>query len=160
MGRCPILKFNSWDRIIYFNTDSGLFFLSLKNPDEIKDNILLKSYQMYIAERFAGDVHGFCAFYWYGAAGHLRYFTPWHGREEDYVTGSVHQNLTPLVHSLYNAEEQTWIQLSSSKGQVRSVYLDGKVSISGKCTIQSYEALNRFLKEIKSVSIKSGISYI
>lgn len=146
-AKMPDSSFQFMSRKIYFNMDSGLFFLSLNSPDEIQDDKLLRNYQLYITERFANNVHGFCAFYWSGEEGHLRYFTPWHGRDEDYVTGSIHQNLTPLVHSLYNAEEQTWIQISSSKGQLHSVYLDGKVSIKGECTIESYEALERFLKE-------------
>lgn len=147
-AKIPDSSVQFMSRKIYFNMNSGLFFLSLNSPDEIQDDELLRNYQLYITERFAKNVHGFCAFYWSGEEGQLRYFTPWHGRDEDYVTGSIHQNLTPLVHSLFKAEEQTWIQVSSSKGQLRSVYLDNKVSIMGQCIVEPYEALDKFLKEI------------
>lgn len=145
-AKMPDSKVQVMDRIIYFNSDSGLFFLCLNNLDDIKDDVLLNSYQLYLTERYSDHIHGFCAFYWDGVLGHLRYFTPWHGRDEDYVTGSVHQNLTPLVNSLYRAKKQTWVQVSSSKGQLRSMCLDDKVIINGQCIIEKMDGLDKLLK--------------
>lgn len=146
-AKIPDSNVQIMDRKIYFNTASGVYFLCLNNLDEIKNDEFLNNYQLYLAKNFVDNIHGFCAFYWDGVVGHLRYFTPWHGRDEDYVTGSVHQNLTPLVHSLYGAEEQRWIQVSSSKGQLRSMCRGDKVSIDGRCIIEQPEALAKFLKE-------------
>jgi len=72
----------------------------------------------------------------HNAQGYLRYFVPWHGRNEDYVTGSIHQYLTPLVYRLYGHQHQSWTQLSSKSGRLEtSLVSESQVSLSGECCL-------------------------
>lgn len=77
---------------------------------------------------------GLCLFYWdqKNSWGALRYFTPWYGREEDYVTGSIHQFLSPFVSKKYGVDHQRWQQLSSSSGILYSRTIGEQVFISGR----------------------------
>jgi predicted PhzF superfamily epimerase YddE/YHI9 len=121
---------------LYVDSASGIYLLQLNNVNKLENTAWLTT----LIESLSGlDIHGFCAFYWDSKnnSGKLRYFVPWHGRDEDYVTGSIHQYLTPLVHDLYGAQTQNWQQVSSSHGSLTSMYQHGYVQLSGHCQIVS-----------------------
>ncbi|MEC4723998.1 hypothetical protein HWQ46_00330 [Shewanella sp. D64] len=117
---------------LFVDSASGIYLLQLDCINTLENTTLLAS----LVEQLSSfDIHGFCAFYWNGHnnIGKLRYFVPWHGRDEDYVTGSIHQYLTPLVHDLYGSKKQCWQQISSSSGCLISEDYYDHVRISGQC---------------------------
>ncbi len=100
---------------------SGIYFLEIKEKSMLSDSIWTTEYILSLP---LDDPHGLCIFYWEQQKkhGYLRYFTPWHGREEDHVTGSVQQYITPLIHHLYGISTQRWVQCSSKGGELVSEY--------------------------------------
>ena len=133
-ARLPQLVKRSEDHNIFCDITSGVYFIQLKDLGVLERAEWREL--IYLVED--KDIHGLCLFFWCDktSKGYLRYFTPWHGRDEDYVTGSVHQYLTPLIHELYGENEQTWNQLSSLGGALNSKYCLNKVLLSGNCFIE------------------------
>lgn len=121
---------------MFVDRGSGIYLLQLNSMNKLANTAWLTTQTELLSSL---DIHGFCAFYWDSKnnSGKLRYFVPWHGRDEDYVTGSIHQYLTPLVHDLYGAQTQYWQQVSSSHGSLTSVYQCGYVQLIGNCQIVS-----------------------
>ncbi len=120
---------------LYLAGDSGVFLLQLSDIEQLKNDELVKSYLKLLEQEYSDNIHGLCVFVWKQSAGYLRYFTPWHGRDEDYVTGSIHQYLTPLVHNIYGANKQNWQQYSRLGGKLQSIYSNQKVTLTGKCKV-------------------------
>lgn len=117
---------------LYVDCTSGIYLLQLNDSETLTDTTWLGSK---IEQLSSLDIHGFCAFNWDSetSSGKLRYFVPWHGRDEDYVTGSIQQYLTSLVHDKYGAQTQHWQQMSSSSGRLLSEYRDSHIRLSGQC---------------------------
>jgi PhzF family phenazine biosynthesis protein len=61
-----------------------------------------------------------------------RFFAPQSGIDEDPVTGSAHTSLTPYWSEELGKKELSAIQLSSRKGYLKCVHLNGRVEISGR----------------------------
>ena len=119
---------------IYCHEGSGIFIVQLNDVNLLKDDKTIEQYQATFEERFLGSIHGLCAFVWGPSGGQLRYFTPWHGRPEDYVTGSIHQYLSPLVAKLYGRRHQEWVQLyKNGGGRLTTSFSENHVLLSGKC---------------------------
>ena len=119
---------------MFVDMQSGIYLLKLTYLPQLADTLWLQSQIQRLNQH---DIHGFCAFYWDRNLnqGQLRYFVPWHGRDEDYVTGSIQQYLTPLVHQLYGVKTQHWQQVSSSSGSLITEYTPAHVRISGQCHV-------------------------
>ncbi len=83
------------------------------------------------------DVHALCACHWdsHGHSGYLRYFVPRYGRDEDWVTGSVHSLLGPWIRQRYGVSTQRWHQLSVSPGRVSSQVTAKTVVLRGECQL-------------------------
>lgn len=114
----------------FIHKDSGIFFQELTEKSELlNDNYLNRIISFW--EKNSIDIHGACFFH-YADIGSIRYFIPWHGRDEDYITGSIHQYLTPYISHFKKRNEQIWHQLSSSPGILYSKVLDDKVQIKGE----------------------------
>jgi len=113
---------------IYYENSTGICLLRLKNPLDQFQNFT----DFNVTDDFALDVHSLCVFYWNKELGRgdLRYFVPRYGRDEDYVTGSVHEVLTPLVAKLEGVNSQIWYQLSSLPGGVKTLNKHDRVLIS------------------------------
>ena len=124
------------DGKLYSHPESGVMLLAAKSLQQLEQRDWLAS-NVY-AEIF-DKAHGFCVFYWNNAnlQGSLRYFVPWYGRDEDYVSGSIHRYLTPLIDSLYQPEQQHWLQASSSPGILSSHCDHDSVFITGQCKVVS-----------------------
>lgn len=130
---------------------SGIYFLMCKGDIQTKDSKWVKNF---VNQERLENVHGLCLFKWNKTRreGEVRYFTPWHGRDEDYVTGSIHQHLTPLVDKLYSAKKQTWIQRSTYGGQLLSELIDkGGVHLNGQCSSRLLENEKKFLGFFKNI---------
>ena len=126
------------DERMFVDKMSGIYLLELTSSNKLEDTQWLNS-MMNMNRLSELGIHGFCAFHWDKKTntGMLRYFVPWHGRDEDYVTGSIHQYLTPLIYDLYGVDTQEWYQCSSSHGTLTSVYQAEYVQISGNCQLVS-----------------------
>lgn len=124
--------------------DEGcLFFQPISNVYFLETNDLDAFHQLnWTKDELYGlplhNPHGFSCFYWHDETktGYVRYFTPWHGREEDSVTGSIQACLTPYVAKTYGCTNQTWIQRSFNGGQLSSSWMGDKVRLQGNCEIQ------------------------
>ena len=114
----------------FIHKSSGIYFKELKDKSELSNDQLLKAI-ISSWEKSTITIHGACFFH-YDKVGSIRYFVPWHGREEDYITGSIHQYLTPFVFETKNIEEQVWYQLSSSPGILYSKINKDIVKIKGE----------------------------
>ena len=114
---------------------AGIYLLHLQDENLLQSDRWIETY---LKQQALAGIHAFCAFVWDDESGRgvLRYFVPWHGRDEDYVTGSIHQYLTPLVNELYKKKEQIWTQLSASGGRIESACLNGQVRLSGRCSVE------------------------
>lgn len=115
------------------NKESGIYLIELSS-EEILKSANFKKFNKYLSG--VDDIHGLCLFYWdvSNNIGFVRYFTPWHGRDEDSVTGSIHQYLTPLINEKYNMCKQKWIQASKPGGIINTSVSDNNVSIYGRCS--------------------------
>lgn len=113
---------------IYFDGDSGVYLLHYLTAACLSN---LPSPLSLAREMGLSDIHGLCCFSWDDdlKTGFLRYFVPWHGRYEDYVTGSIHTLLTPLVYEKYGVVAQRWMQVSSSPGVVETEVLEKGVAL-------------------------------
>lgn len=117
---------------LYYHSESGIYFL------EVEDKATLQQMSWSEEDLFTlplDDPHGLCLFYWHSSTqtGYVRYFTPWHGRFEDSVTGSIQSYLTSHIAKIYGFKSQTWIQLSQNGGQLKSLFMKGKVRLRGHC---------------------------
>lgn len=121
---------------LYIDKSSGIFLLKFNSQKEIRNDQLIQRYLQLLEQDFHQEIHGLCVFFWdqKNLEGKLRYFTPWHGRDEDYVTGSIHRYLSPLIYELYKTTEQIWEQCSASGGLLKSSLKNKFVKISGKCS--------------------------
>jgi hypothetical protein len=134
---------------LFLDSESGIYLFKA-----LEESLLLDD--QWIQNFLKGDqllgVHGFCLFFWDTKknTGKLRYFTPWHGRDEDYVTGSIHQYLTPLVNQLYSQANQSWEQVSKNGGRLISSIKDQNVLLKGNCTTEDKA-------EILKITIKDFI---
>lgn len=117
---------------LFHHSKSGIYLFQVRNENDLLNEDLIKEL------KDQPEIHGLCVYYWdrEKKEGALRYFVPWHGRDEDYVTGSIHQYLTPLVAGLWDAPHQRWRQMSSSPGILNSTFDDKKVNISGNYKIK------------------------
>ena len=120
---------------VFVDKNSGIYFLHLKEADRLVNDIFVHAQLKFFTEKYSGLIHGFCAFTWSENRGAVRYFTPWHGRDEDYVTGSMQRYLTPLAFKLFGVESQEWTQRSHSGGLIRTVYEKVHITLSGECSI-------------------------
>ncbi len=136
------------DGLLFLDQRSGIYLLEIQSEEYlVKENWL----ESYLIKHQLSDIHGFCVFTWddQKKQGKLRYFTPWHGRNEDYVTGSIHQYLTPLIKNLYAQTKQAWEQLSKSGGELISTYNDNKVTLMGNCFTDYKQSIPKLLKEME-----------
>lgn len=124
---------------VYGSENDGIYFFDLtKKPGQLKA-LEIKPFINALQENGNIEIHGLCLFDLSNPKGpnELRYFTPWHGRDEDYVTGSIHQYLTPLVHRIKTEKSQNWRQLSSSPGTLFSNIDNYKVILRGNCILKN-----------------------
>tara|TARA_B100000949_G_C14260593_1_gene442677 strand:+ start:684 stop:1463 length:780 start_codon:yes stop_codon:yes gene_type:complete len=119
---------------LYHYAKSGIYFLEIKEKFMLIDPIWTTEYILSLP---LDEPHGLCIFYWeqQKKQGYLRYFTPWHGREEDHVTGSVQQYITPVIHHLYGVSTQHWMQCSSKGGELVSEYENDAVILCGNVRV-------------------------
>lgn len=117
---------------LYHHPESGIYFLEIEDKDVLQ--------QWYLTEEDLynlplDNLHGLCLFYWHSSThtGYLRYFTPWHGRIEDSVTGSIQSYLTPFIAQMYGIASQAWIQLSQNGGHIKTMFMNDKVCLQGNC---------------------------
>ncbi len=126
---------NTFFGSLFVNEASGIYLMDLKD----KDTLNRDDWVEYICnEDKPVNIHGFCVFSWEPKSnlGTLRYFTPWHGRNEDYVTGSIHQYLNPLISKRYNKPHvQTWFQHSLFSGVVKTTSFENGVVLTGSAQI-------------------------
>jgi predicted PhzF superfamily epimerase YddE/YHI9 len=90
-------------------SNSGVYIQELSKPE-------LKKLTIEDAKRFPKInnlnhlIGGYCAFSRNNDILHLRYFTPWHGRNEDYATLSIFEHLSDLLepgkYTIYQNEHQ------------------------------------------------------
>ncbi len=120
---------------IFTEEGSGVYLVELSNIESVSSSSITKLHQMIGDE----DIHGVCAFYWDQSLqkGYLNYYTPRHGRDQDYVTGSIHQYLAAIVENNTGTQKQHWKQLSSSPGELSILCGKGHVQLYGHCKIQS-----------------------
>lgn len=118
---------------VYKNLVNGVYFEEVESFEELKgfsgDHKHIKQIV------FLENPHGYCLFFWdkKNQKGFLRYFCPWHGRDEDSVTGSIQASLTPLVADKYGVKEQAWEQFSKkSSGLLKTKFESEKVFIFGE----------------------------
>jgi PhzF family phenazine biosynthesis protein len=64
-----------------------------------------------------------------------RFFAPQSGINEDPVTGSAHTTLIPYWAKKLGKEAMTAMQLSERKGNIRCLYLNDRVEISGQAKL-------------------------
>lgn len=118
---------------VFMDETSGILFVQLASKQAVQNGHWLQNEN---PKNFLGNASALCIFAWDQPRGEgvVRYFTPRFGRDEDYVTGSVHRYLTPLVHNLFGATQQRWNQLSSHPGCLNSRLENNCVYISGYCS--------------------------
>ena len=128
-GKLPLQVEGVGEYKLYTYPRTGIYLLQVTSKSELIENKWIGDHIEEIADK---DVHCLCVFYWdeKKAVGHLRYFTPRYGRDEDHVTGSIHQFLTPLVASLYKKPEQEWFQHSGNGGFLYSYQKDDQILIT------------------------------
>jgi predicted PhzF superfamily epimerase YddE/YHI9 len=133
--KVPSLSLEHANYSVFCDHDSGIYFVQLRYLQELKD---VNFKHLCTLTKSSGEIHGLCAFFWNNTTdeGHLRYFTPWHGRAEDYVTGSIHQYLSPLVKKIFNVSPQSWTQHSQSQGQLNSLVSKDCVALWGQNIIR------------------------
>lgn len=115
----------------FFNLENQVHLIEV-SPEELRDFKLTQEVEEKYEEQKAGALVLF-NFSLEKKRGLVRYFTPWYGRREDIVTGSVHQYLTPLVNQLYQVEFQQWEQCSEKGGLLQTEYRQGHVFLAGIC---------------------------
>ena len=117
------------DARLFYQPQNGILILEFSTSSQVRDTSKIRRY----IQRLDIELHGVCAFSFNRRSrqGVLRYFVPWHGRDEDYVTGSIHQWLTPLVYRIHRVCRQTWTQLSGSLGRLVSSMIPRRVAIRG-----------------------------
>jgi predicted PhzF superfamily epimerase YddE/YHI9 len=118
---------------LYHHQESGIYFLEVDNKST------LERLHWTVQDLYAlplEDSHGFCVFHWQSSTntGYVRYFTPWHGRNEDSVTASIQSYLTPFIAYKHGIYCQSWYQLSRNGGHMKTSIVDDKVHIQGRCT--------------------------
>jgi len=135
--KCSALK-KTKEGDLYFNEDASIFLFHIKNKKLLNKNDWIERLKLELEEN-EKQIHGLCLFYWNKdkERGSLRYFVPWHGRDEDYVTGSIHQYLTPLIYELTDHKNQHWLQSSNLSGELLSCYSDKTITITGNSQIKS-----------------------
>lgn len=114
-----------------YDSQSGIYYLEVTHQNLLMDELKLWSI---LKKTPPKSIHGYCAFFWNQDLrnGLVRYFSPMHGRREDYVTGSIHCALSPLVYKKYHILEQKWTQMSLHGGMLNTIFRDDKVLIHGK----------------------------
>lgn len=133
---------SSSDKFDHFMArDSGIHLLQLKRQSLLQEASFIEDIHN---QAESWDVHGLCLFYWDSliSNGFVRYFVPWHGRDEDYVTGSIHQFLTPLVYRLTGCATQLWQQVSGSSGILNSFFDGDSLTIKGQCSLNNQSAMS------------------
>lgn len=118
---------------VFCFSETGVFLVQLKDREALAKDSFLESCLDFLSEEFKGLIHGLCFFHFHSKVGALRYFTPWHGRKEDYVTGSMHSYLAPLINDLFSVSKHMWFQESSSPGVLSVEYDGSSVRIQGEC---------------------------
>lgn len=126
-----IIEHDSVEVFTYEN--SGIYFIR----DADNANLKNKSWEDYVHLLEGKEIKGIGLFQWDNglALGKVRYFTPWFGRDEDHVTGSIHQYLTPLVDHYFFQGRQLWTQMSARGGVVKSKLMGDQVILEGRCSI-------------------------
>jgi predicted PhzF superfamily epimerase YddE/YHI9 len=128
----PEAEVNFIENSVYKNLVNGVYFEEAESFKDLKEfSGESKDVQRKV---FLSNPQGYCLFFWdkEKQKGCLRYFCPWHGRDEDSVTGSIQASLTPLVAKIYGALEQSWEQFSqNSSGFLKTKCDSEKVFISG-----------------------------
>ena len=129
-----LIEIEGMDTPLYFCSSNGVYLLdqSALPKDHLENWTVPIIYSLGLP-----DPHGFAVFNWISAeqTGYLRYFVPWHGRDEDHGTGSIQRVLAPLVKSKYGATEQKWVQLSKNRCEIRSSFAQGQVIVEGTCVL-------------------------
>ena len=125
---------------LYHHADSGIYFLELEDKEAVEQIYWTESDLCALPLQ---NPHGLCLFYWHSSTktGYVRYFTPWYGRVEDSVTGSIQSYLTPFVANLYGSNSQSWIQCSQNGGFIKSYFMGDKVRIQGSCHYEEHGLL-------------------
>lgn len=135
--KIPREKMQNENKGTYFNKENSILLIEVNSLEDLKSfearpNQLLQKY----------SVSALGAFYWASSQGYLRYFVPWHGRNEDYVTGSIHTYLAPMVLERWGQRKQLWTQVSPRGGQVRSEITDQGVFLTGDCRLSACPTLS------------------
>ncbi|MEM7645675.1 MAG: hypothetical protein AAF203_02085 [Pseudomonadota bacterium] len=117
---------------LWYHHQTGIYFQKVSNLESLKSHLILKDF----LKQNHQQPHGYCAFYWNSEKkrGTLRYFCPWHGRNEDSVTGSIQRHLNPLIQNLTGQKEQKWTQLSHNGGQLTTRSTEEGTQLSGDWT--------------------------
>ena len=117
------------NHLAFIHSETSIFFVRLESEND------LSHFDFHAFEKSLDhleSIHGLCMFFWnkVEACGSVRYFCPWHGRDEDSVTGSIHMYLTPLIQNLFGVDQQRWTQLSQSGGQLQSKIIEDRVILN------------------------------
>ena len=131
--RVTVLQETKDTRLVY-DASEGILLIEFPTDRQVRDTRKIRRH----IQRLDVELHGVCVFSFdrQRRQGVLRYFVPWHGRDEDYVTGSIHQWLTPLVYRIHRVCRQTWTQLSGSSGTLVSRMAPRQVAIRGAWTLR------------------------
>jgi predicted PhzF superfamily epimerase YddE/YHI9 len=119
---------------IFTEKNSGVYLIEFFDIEKVTSVSFDQLYEMIGNQE---DIHSVCVFYWdkKQARGYLNYYTPRYGRNQDYVTGSIHQYLAGLLQEREGAQNQYWTQLSSSPGELNINCGKDHVELFGLCNI-------------------------
>lgn len=111
---------------LFIGKKDGIYF---KRVHSIKELSSGKKILKEFSSNKKYNPHGLCVFYFdtRNALGYLRYFCPWHGRNEDSVTISIHKYLTPLLFKMTDLRKQKWQQLSKDGGVLVTEFLSKNI---------------------------------
>ncbi len=116
-------------RRLFYNEDTGVYLMNAHTKEDLCNSTLINTF---VADDEIKQKHGLCVFYCEpnSPKAYLRYFSPWHGRDEDYVTGSIHHTLSPLAYKLTHQSKRIWVQNSTSPGIIESEVIESRVWLS------------------------------
>lgn len=127
----PLIVYDKVEKVfgasVYSYEERGLYFFHLKEKDLLV-NVNWQDYYEKLGSPH--NIHGIGFFCLEKDKGWVRYFVPWHGREEDYVTGSIHQYLGIIASRQLNLDLIHWQQLSTSPGELKVEVLQSQAIIT------------------------------